>query len=81
MKFTLSIKDGQTQSSISAMKVGVIDVPASDLAKVQSGFTTLVQKVVERTPTNIDVLTFGDGTVHIVGSLPNIISLSPPVIT
>ena len=78
MKFTLSIKDGKAQSSISSLKVGMIDVPASELAGIQSAYTSLVQTLADRSPRVIDELTFGDGSMHIVGTLGNEISLSPP---
>ena len=78
MKYTMSITDGQTQSNINVMKLGFIDVPAPELAKIQTAFASFVQRVVERTPRVINNLTFGDGTVHIVGSTPDTISLSPP---
>ncbi len=79
MKFTLSVAEYKVQSNLSEIKIGGINVSTGDLAGLQSTFKNYIENVIDRPPrVSIRTITFGSDSVHIVGTLPTEISLSPP---
>lgn len=79
MKFTLSVNEGVVQSHLDAIKVGNVQVPASEIDGLQGSLHNFLQStLVHQSKITIKDMVFSDNSVHVVGTLPTELSLSPP---
>jgi hypothetical protein len=78
MKGSFSITNGEVQSLISKIQIGKVDIPADEVQKIQTSFSTFLQNIA-RPPRNLlRNVSFGNGVVNIDGSMPTEVDLSPP---
>jgi hypothetical protein len=78
MKGKFTINNGVTESNITQIQIGKVDIPASQLPEIDASVNSLVDRVIQEPVGILKNLSCENSLLKIDGNFPSSISLAPP---